>query len=178
MAEVARARRRLADRDDLLAWIFLLPSVVYIVALVAVPFFLAIGFALSDVTAGDPSYDFVGLANFRAIFDDPVFWRSLGNTFLFTTASMLFIVVFGKVLANILVANFRGKWLVRLLVLLPWTTPAALGAIAWAPGTIMVAGGIAGGYAAAATARRVDERYVRNLVTVIAWGMTLYFFLR
>ena len=54
----------------------------------------------------------------------------------------------------------------------------ALGAIAWAPGVIMVAGGIAGGYAGAATARRVDQRYVRSLVMVIAWGMTVYFFLR
>jgi ABC-type sugar transport system permease subunit len=41
------------------------------------------------------------------------------------------IVVFGKVLANILVADFRGKWFVRLLVLLPWTTPVALSSIAW-----------------------------------------------
>ena len=54
----------------------------------------------------------------------------------------------------------------------------ALGAIAWAPGIIMVAGGIAGGYVGAATARRVDQRYVRALVMVIAWGMTIYFFLQ
>ena len=54
----------------------------------------------------------------------------------------------------------------------------ALGAIAWTPGVIMIAGGIAGGYAGAATARRVDQRSVRSLVMVIAWGMTLYFFLR
>ncbi len=44
---------------------------------------------------------------------------------------MVLIVVLGKVLANILVADFRGKWLVRFLVLLPWTTPVALSAIAW-----------------------------------------------
>jgi uncharacterized protein len=54
----------------------------------------------------------------------------------------------------------------------------ALGAIAWAPGLIMMAGGIAGGYAGAAGARRVTPRFVRVLVTVIAWGMTLLFFLR
>jgi len=54
----------------------------------------------------------------------------------------------------------------------------ALGAIAWAPGLIMMAGGIAGGYAGAATARRVNPRFVRVLVTVIAWGMTIVFFLR
>jgi multiple sugar transport system permease protein len=124
-------RRRLADREGALAWIFLMPSVIYIIALVAVPFVLAIGFALSDVTAGDPSFDWVGLHNFQRVFDDPVFWRSLGNTFIFTSISMLLIVVLGKVLANILVADFKGKWIVRFLVLLPWTTPVALSSIAW-----------------------------------------------
>jgi multiple sugar transport system permease protein len=120
-----------ADREGFLAWVFLLPSVIYIIALVGVPFLLAIAFAFSDVTTGDPSYDFVGLRNFTSIFDDDVFWRSLVNTLIFTLASMALIVVFGKVLANILVADFRGKWLVRLLVLLPWTTPVALSSISW-----------------------------------------------
>src|SRR6266508_6305310 len=101
----AEPRVRLADRDGALAWLFLMPSVVYIVALVAVPFFLAIGFALSDVTVGDPSYDWVGLRNFRRAFDDPVFWQSLKNTLVFTAISMALIVVLGKILANILVAD-------------------------------------------------------------------------
>ncbi|MEV6899556.1 sugar ABC transporter permease [Amycolatopsis sp. NPDC051372] len=127
----APARRRLADRDSLLAWGFLLPSIVYIVALVGVPFVLAIAFAFSDVTAGDPSYDFVGFRNFTRVFQDPVFWRALGNTFVFTLISMVLIVVLGKVLANILIADFRGKWLVRFLVLLAWTTPVALSSISW-----------------------------------------------
>ncbi len=130
-AELVGQRRRLADRDSALAWIFLLPSIVYIIALVAIPFFLAIAFAFSDVTAGDPSYDWVGLRNFRRAFDDPVFWTSLRNTFVFTAISMVLIVVLGKILANILVADIRGKWIVRFLVLLPWITPVALSAIAW-----------------------------------------------
>ncbi|GLZ05979.1 ABC transporter permease [Actinomadura sp. NBRC 104412] len=121
----------LADREGFLAWAMLLPSVVYIVALVGVPFVLAIAFAFSDVTTGDPSFDWVGFANFDAIFDDGVFWRALTNTLVFTLVSMLLIVVFGKILANILVADFRGKWVVRFLVLLPWTTPVALSTISW-----------------------------------------------
>jgi multiple sugar transport system permease protein len=125
------ARRGLSDREGFLAWLFLMPSVIYIVALVAVPFGLAIAFALSDVTAGDPSFDYVGFRNFRAAFDDPVFWRALRNTFLITAISMVLIVVLGKVLANILIADFRGKWVVRFLVLLPWTTPVALSSISW-----------------------------------------------
>jgi len=60
-----------------------------------------------------------------------VFWQSLQNTLVFTTISMFFIVVLGKILANILVADFRGKWVVRFLVLLPWTTPVALSSVSW-----------------------------------------------
>ena len=127
----ARPARGFADNERQIAIWFLLPSIVYVVALVAVPFFLAIGFAFSDVTAGDPSFHWAGLRTFERALDDPVFWRSLRNTFVFTVVSMALIVVLGKVLANILVADFRGKWLVRFLVLLPWTTPVALSAVAW-----------------------------------------------
>ena len=126
-----RMRLRLSDREGPLAWLLLLPAVVYVVALVGIPLILAIGFAFSDISAGDPSFDWAGLEPFRRAFDDPVFWRSLGNTLVFTAISMALIVVFGKVLANILVADFRGKWIVRFLVLLPWTTPVALSTVAW-----------------------------------------------
>ena len=74
----------IADREKVLGALFLLPAVAYIIALVGVPFFAAIAYSFSDVTAGDPSFDWVGLANFRAIFRDAVFWRSLQNTFVFT----------------------------------------------------------------------------------------------
>jgi uncharacterized membrane protein YfcA len=51
-------------------------------------------------------------------------------------------------------------------------------AVDWTPGVVMIAGGIAGGYAGAAIARRVPSNHVRRLVLVIAWAMTLYFFVR
>jgi ABC-type sugar transport system permease subunit len=124
-------RRALADREGLLAPVFLLPAVVYITALVGVPFLLAIAFSVTDVTAGDASLDWVGLKNFEDIFHDPIFWRSLKNTLLITAVTMAFTVVLAKALAMVLLANFRFKWLVRFLVLLPWTTPVALAAISW-----------------------------------------------
>jgi uncharacterized membrane protein YfcA len=51
-------------------------------------------------------------------------------------------------------------------------------AVVWGPGLVMVAGGIVGGYAGAAVARRTDPKHVRRLVLVVAWGMTAYFFAR
>jgi multiple sugar transport system permease protein len=124
-------RATLADREGFLASLFLLPAVVYIIALVALPLLVALAFAFSDVTVGDPSFDWVGLRNFEAIFDDPVFWRSLRNTLIFTVIAMALTVVVAKALAMILIADFRFKWVVRFLVLLPWTTPIALSAVAW-----------------------------------------------
>ena len=126
-----RARATFADREGVLAPLFLLPAIAYIIVLVAVPLLLALAFAFSDVTAGDPSFDWVGFANFRAILDDPVFWRALRNTLVFTAISMVLIVVLAKALAMILIADFRFKRLIRFFVLLPWTTPIALAAVAW-----------------------------------------------
>jgi multiple sugar transport system permease protein len=128
---VKERRRYLLDRDGVLAPLMLLPSVVYILALVAIPFFLAIAYSLSDVTVGDPSFDYVGLRNFRAVLKDPVFRRSLTNSLFITAVTMVLVLVLGKILALVLTKDFRFKWVVRFLILLPWTTPVPLAAIAW-----------------------------------------------
>lgn len=57
-------------------------------------------------------------------------------------------------------------------------TFAVEGTISWAPGLVMVAGGITGGYVGAALARQTSGPAVRAAVIVVAWGMTGYFFLR
>lgn len=124
-------RRRLADREDVLAKLFLLPTVVYIVGLVAFPFVLAILFSFSDVTTGNPDLDFVGLRQWRTILSSQVFWTSFRNTITFTGISMALVVVISHVLATVLVKDFKGKWIVRFCVLLPWTTPVALAAVSW-----------------------------------------------
>lgn len=130
-AQTPQGRSKLADREGFLAPVFLLPGVAYILTLVALPLLMALAFAFSDITVGDPSLDWVGLRNFETLFDDPVFWRSLRNTVIFTVISMVATIVLAKALAMILIANFRFKWLVRFLVLLPWATPIALAAVAW-----------------------------------------------
>ncbi len=53
------------------------------------------------------------------------------------------------------------------------------GSIAWAPGVVMVVGGIAGGYVGAsrgAAGRRAHRCAL--IVIVVAWSMTVYFFVR
>lgn len=128
----ARAfRNRILDNERTLAPLLIAPAIIYIVLFVGVPFFLAIYYSLSDATTGNPSLHFVGLENFKAVFRDAVFRQSLKNTFIFTIVSQALVLVLSKILALALIQDFRGKWLARFLILLPWTAPIALGTIGW-----------------------------------------------
>ena len=127
-----RPRRRYwLDNERVLGTIFMSPAVIYIALLVGFPFVLAVIFAFSDVTTGSRGFDFVGFDNFERILEDPVFRRALRNTFVFAFISNLLVIVLAKALAMVLLADFKGKWFVRFLVLLPWTTPVSLATIMW-----------------------------------------------
>lgn len=52
------------------------------------------------------------------------------------------------------------------------------GVVVWQPAIVMAVGAVIGGWVAATLARRLDQRYVRALIVVVAWGLTVYFFLR
>src|SRR5687768_18476766 len=86
------------DRESILAPVLLLPAVIYIIALVAIPLVMAVLYSLSDVSVGDQSIDFVGLRNFRQALGDDIFRTALRNTFAFTIVSQIVVLV----LANIL----------------------------------------------------------------------------
>ncbi|HEU4751073.1 MAG TPA: sugar ABC transporter permease, partial [Acidimicrobiia bacterium] len=130
-AVAARRRRDWFDNERVLAPLLLSPAVIYIIALVGFPFVLAIMFAFSDVTTGNADLEWVGFRTFGRILDDPVFLRSLWNTFIFALIANALVVVVANVLARVLTADFKGKWLIRFLILLPWTTPISLATITW-----------------------------------------------
>lgn len=124
-------RTRLADNERLLWPLMLAPAILYIVLLVGFPFLLSLFYSVSDVTVGSRSMNFVGLENFHRVVASNTFWAALKNTLIFTIVSQFFVLVFANILAMALSADFRGKWLVRLLILLPWVAPISLGAIGW-----------------------------------------------
>jgi multiple sugar transport system permease protein len=127
----ARRSRYLLDRERFLGPVMLLPSVVYLAAVVAFPLILAILYSFSDITVGRPGIRFTGLDTWKAVLRDPVFRSALANTVVFTLISQVLVVVLSTILALALNARFRGRWFARFLILLPWTTPIALGAISW-----------------------------------------------
>ena len=119
------------DHADFLGSLLVAPAILFIVALVAVPFFLAVYYSLSAYNMGTLSFSFVGLDNFIAVTESQIFRRTLVNTLLFTFASNLIALVLGKIAALLLLRDFRGRTLVRCLLILPWAVPVALAAITW-----------------------------------------------
>ena len=130
-AQARQPAQRLADDDRWLGRAMLAPAVIYIALLVGFPFMLSIYYSLSDATVGSQVLHFVGLENFRRVLESHTFWRSLRNALVFTLVSQVLVVVLAKMLALALYQDFRGKWLVRLLILLPWVAPISLGTIGW-----------------------------------------------
>lgn len=122
---------RLADNDRWVPRLMLAPAIVYILLLVGFPFLLSLFYSVSDATVASQDLHFVGLENFNRIIASPTFWTSLENTVLITVVSQVLVIVLANILAMALIADFRGKWLVRLLILLPWVAPISLSSIGW-----------------------------------------------
>src|SRR3990172_9497761 len=123
--------RPILDSEKWLGWLMIGPAILYIVLLVGFPFFLALYYSVSDITIGSRSSNFVGLKNFAGIIGTAAFKTSLKNTFIFALVSQVVVLVLAKVLALLLQKDFRGKWVVRFLILLPWVAPISLGTIGW-----------------------------------------------
>lgn len=133
MAEEARVSRlgHFLDSEKWLGRLMIGPAVLFIIAVVGFPFFLAIFYSVSNITVGSTGMEFVGLENFQRVIQDHTFQRALWNTFIFAIVSNVIVLVLAKILALALLKDFRGKWVVRLLILLPWVAPISLGSIGW-----------------------------------------------
>jgi multiple sugar transport system permease protein len=123
--------RRPFERETTLASVLLSPVAVYMTLLVGFPFIMAFVYSFSNVTVGNPEFRMVGFGNFLNVLGDPVFHKSLLNTGIFTFLSIGLVLVLSNVLSELLMREFRAKWIVRFLIMLPWTAPIALGTIGY-----------------------------------------------
>jgi multiple sugar transport system permease protein len=130
VAAVGGSRRRrlryVAERRGVLATLLISPAVLFIGALVGAPLVLAVYLSFTNAQAGSLTGKWVGLANFRAAWRDPVFRGALGHTAEMTLISQAIVVLCAGLLAHALVRQFRGRWLLRFLILLPWAAPISL----------------------------------------------------
>jgi multiple sugar transport system permease protein len=126
-----RRWRRALEERRVLAPLLIAPAVIFMVLVVGVPFVWAIYLSLTDAIGGSLTGNWVGFDNFTNAWSDDNFQKALRNTLIFTIASQVLVVVGAAILSAFLVRDFRGKWLVRFLVVLPWAAPVVLSTITW-----------------------------------------------
>ena len=118
-------------KERWLPWAMFGPAVLYIVALVGLPLFLAFFYAFTDIRVGSTSIHLVGLENFRSVLSSPTFRGALWHSFVFTVSAQVIVLFGANALALALLQRFRGRNLARFIILLPWVAPISLGAIGW-----------------------------------------------
>jgi multiple sugar transport system permease protein len=124
-----RGRRRRWETVEGLVWVA--PAFLYLAFFIAYPFVMSIYLSLSSARVGSPEWHFVGFTNFQRLFEDPVFWQTVRNSFIFTFGSEIIRLLIGLPLAFALNRSFKGKRAVQGIILIPFVIPIALSSLAW-----------------------------------------------
>jgi multiple sugar transport system permease protein len=108
------------------------PAVIFMLVIVAYPILNSFYMSMMDYKLFKmSSTHFVGLQNYIAVLQDPVFRQSLWNTLWWVGLGVFLQFFFGLILALLLNEKFRGRGIVRALILVPWVTPGILIGLMW-----------------------------------------------
>ncbi|WP_243459394.1 carbohydrate ABC transporter permease [Metabacillus bambusae] len=109
-------------------YLFIIPAFLFVVMFMLYPIFYNIFISFQDVTImnlkGDKS--FIGLENYRQIFQDERFLLSLKNTVIYTVSCIVFQLSIGFLLALFFNQKFPMRNFFRSILLLAWMTPLVI----------------------------------------------------
>ncbi|WP_405056207.1 sugar ABC transporter permease [Kribbella sp. NBC_01505] len=119
-----KSKRRRMRSESATGWAFVSPSVLIILGLSVVPvvWSLLLSFQVNDLVS--PS-EWVGLANYKALVQDPTFGAAVKHTLLYTVLYVPLSVVGGLAIAIALDRKIRFIGLYRTLVFVPFVVSAA-----------------------------------------------------
>jgi len=86
--KVSNKTRRLVIQENVAAYLFLLPFLVFFVGFVLYPMFMCVYTSFFDATMGTREDIFLGFGNYVELFNDPVFWTALWNTLIIVFVSV------------------------------------------------------------------------------------------
>ncbi|WP_374209677.1 carbohydrate ABC transporter permease [Glycomyces sp. TRM65418] len=110
-------------KEALYFWLFISPWLIGFVGFLLGPMIASVYISLTEWDSFTPP-EWVGLENYsRALTEDPIFWKALGNTFYFAAISVPLGLVVGVWLANLLNKRVRGRKLFRTFIYLPTLVP-------------------------------------------------------
>src|SRR5690606_3262989 len=121
---------RMVESRNGLGLMFMLPAGIFLICLLTYPLGLGVWLGFTDARIGSAG-KFIGLGNYRWLWDDSVFWLSVFNTVFYTTIASVLKFGLGLWLALILNEKLPAKNFFRAIILLPWVVPTVLSAMAF-----------------------------------------------
>lgn len=106
---------------------FVLPTVAFLLAFIAYQLGATIYLAMTDARDG-----FVGLDALRSVAVDPTTAQAFRVTLIYVFGSILFQMAIGTAAGIVLDQPFRGRNVLRTLILVPWIIPGVVAATTWA----------------------------------------------
>src|ERR1700675_2499459 len=125
---VALGLKRVFGPDWRLGFLFVLPIVVLVLALVAYPFCYAVYLSMTRKFVGMPPV-FVGFENYVRLASDGFFLRAVWNSVIFTFGSVVFKLGLGMAMALVLTSNIRFRSVFTGILLVPWVAPTVVSAL-------------------------------------------------
>lgn len=122
-------RDRLQEEGNL-GYLLVSPAFLFLLILLAYPFFLAIYLSLTDKRIG-AAPNFVGFQNFVRLAEMPLFWKTINNSLVYTVSTLILKFVGGLAVALLLNREFVGRRFARAVLLLPWIVPTVFSTLAW-----------------------------------------------
>ncbi len=113
------------------AWVMLAPLLLVVLGVVGWPMVSTIGLSLTDARLVGSGGEGVGLANYARALGSRGFQAALVTTAIFAVTSVAIEIVAGVLAALLLDQEFRGRTLLRALLILPWALPTVVNAILW-----------------------------------------------
>lgn len=110
--------------------LFILPALAGTLIFIIIPVFVSFGFSFIEWDLLNTP-KFVGLLNYKNVFTDDVFYKILGNTFVYAISTSVLGVIIPLVLACILNSKIRGSEFYKTAYFLPFVTPMIVIAIVW-----------------------------------------------
>lgn len=126
--------RRLSSQSRVEAFtgqMFALPALLLIVGLLIVPILVVIVLGFSDYQLGAIDWSWIGLGNYERMLDDPVFWRSISNTFLYVAVVVPGSLISALVVAILINDRKRFKSVYQIIYFLPVTTTLIAMSVVW-----------------------------------------------
>jgi multiple sugar transport system permease protein len=120
-----------ASSAQLRSLLFVAPAATLVLAMVGLPLVSILWMSAHRVLPVFAINEWVGAGNFQHLVRDVRFWLALRRTFYFAFCAVGLEVLLGLGIALVLSRRFRGRGLVRTLVLLPWALPTVATARMW-----------------------------------------------